>query len=132
VAQVDLSTVTGNIKLDGTPGEELATFGAGCYWGTEKFFVSYFEQHAKGALLGYGVGFMSPDITAPANPSYTFVCTNTTTHVEVFHFRYDSTKVSFEELVRFFYTFHDPTTKNRQGNDQGIRYSSTIFYHNKN
>ena len=55
---------------------------------------------------------MSHEEDAPANPSYRQVTTGTTGHVEVIHIRYDSSKVNYEDLVRFFFTFHDPTTKN--------------------
>ena len=74
---------------------------------------------------------MSPNKNAPANPKYREVCTGTTTHVEVLHFRFDNTKVSYEDLVRFFFTFHDPTTLNKQGNDKGTQYASAIFYHSE-
>ena len=89
---------------------EMATFGAGCYWGTENWFVVKFDKRA--ALLGYAVGFMSADPNAVKNPSYNLVCSGSTGHVEVAHLRFDSSKVSFEELVRHFFVFHDPTTLN--------------------
>lgn len=97
-------------KLEGIDNEELATFGAGCYWGTEKYFVTNLQKKFPDYLLGYGVGFMSPDEDAPKNPTYRQVCTKTTTHVEVLHMRYDKTKIKYEDLVKHFFTFHDPTT----------------------
>ena len=130
-AKVDYSNVSGSLKLDGSPGEELATFGAGCYWGTERYIAVKLAKQKPGAILGHAVGFMSPDLDAPANPTYMQVCKGTTTHVEVLHFKFDKTKISFEELVRFFFTFHDPTTLNKQGNDKGFRYASVIFHHNE-
>lgn len=99
--------------------KKLATFGAGCYWGTEKFFCTDFAQMYPDAILGTSVGFMSPNPNAMKNPTYRQVCSGETGHVEVLHILYDSNKVSYEEMVKFFYTFHDPTTKNRQGNDAG-------------
>ena len=81
-------------------------------------------------MLGYGVGFMSPDKDAPANPKYKEVCSGKTGHVEVLHLRFNNKIVPYEELVKFFFTFHDPTTKNKQGNDKGTQYASAIFYHN--
>ena len=84
-----------------------------------------------GSLLGYAVGFMSSDPSAPRNPSYKQVCSGTTGHVEVFHIRFDKRKTTFEELCKFLFTFHDPTTPNQQGNDKGTQYASTIFYHNE-
>ena len=109
---------------------ELATFGAGCYWGTEKFFATAFAEKYPGAILGTAVGFMNPDANAKANPSYEQVCYGGKTgFVEVAHVLFDSSKVDYEELVKFFYSFHDPTTKNRQGNDSGTQYASVIFTH---
>jgi hypothetical protein len=99
--------------------KKMATFGAGCYWGTEKFFCTEFAEKYPGAILGTSVGFMSPDKNAMKNPSYRQVCSGETGHVEVLHILYNADKCSYEEMVKFFYTFHDPTTKNRQGNDAG-------------
>ena len=64
------------------------------------------------SLLGYAVGFMSTEADSPKNPTYRQVCSGITAYVEVLHVRFDSNKVSYEELVKFFYQFHDPTTKN--------------------
>lgn len=99
--------------------KKMATFGAGCYWGTEKYFCTEFAEMYPGAILGTSVGFMSPDKNAMKNPSYRQVCSGETGHVEVLHILYNADKCSYEEMVKFFYTFHDPTTKNRQGNDAG-------------
>ena len=54
-----------------------------------------------------------------------------TSHIEVLNLKYDKSKISYEDLVRYFFTFHDPTTWNRQGNDKGTQYASTIFYHSE-
>mmetsp|Transcript_12882 Transcript_12882/g.21793 ORF Transcript_12882/g.21793 Transcript_12882/m.21793 type:complete len:201 (+) Transcript_12882:269-871(+) len=70
--------------------EQLATFGAGCYWGTEKFFATDFEERFPGAILGTSVGFMSPNPNAMKEPSYNEVCTGVTSHVEVAHIKFDS------------------------------------------
>ena len=65
--------------------QELATFGAGCYWGTEKFFATTFAEKYPGAILGTAVGFMNPDPNAPPDPSYERVCmTGTTGYVDEF------------------------------------------------
>ena len=111
--------------------KKLATFGAGCYWGTEKYFCTEFAELYPGAILGTSVGFMSPDKNAVKNPNYREVCSGSTGHVEVLHILYDADKCSYEEMVKFFYTFHDPTTKNRQGNDAGTQYASVIFHHDE-
>jgi peptide-methionine (S)-S-oxide reductase len=68
---------------------------------------------------------------AVSNPSYEAVCRGDTGHVEVVHLQFDPSKASYEDVVRFFYTFHDPTTLNKQGNDRGTQYASAIFYHNE-
>ena len=66
------------------------------------------------------VGYMNPDPNPKnKNPSYEEVCDGTTGHVEVVHLLFDSSKGSFEELCKFLFVFHDPTTKYRQGNDEG-------------
>lgn len=109
------------------PGE-TATFGAGCYWGTEKYIANDFARRHPKAILGTAVGFMGP-VGAKTDPSYREVCTGSTGHVEVLHLKFDPAVVPYESLVRFFYEFHDPTTLNRQGNDSGSQYASAIFTH---
>jgi peptide-methionine (S)-S-oxide reductase len=71
---------------------------------------------------------MSPDPNGMKNPSYRQVCSGSTGHVEVLNVELNNaTPALFEELVKHFFMFHDPTTKNRQGNDAGTQYSSVIF-----
>jgi len=101
-----------------------ATFGAGCFWGTEKFFKKQFG----GALTSTAVGYLGG---TTKNPSYKDVCTGTTGHAEVLQVVYDPDKVSYNKLVELFFRMHDPTTINRQGNDKGTQYRSAIFYHNE-
>eukprot|EP00992_Anisonema_acinus_P009026 TRINITY_DN5211_c0_g1_i1.p1 TRINITY_DN5211_c0_g1~~TRINITY_DN5211_c0_g1_i1.p1 ORF type:complete len:188 (+),score=30.33 TRINITY_DN5211_c0_g1_i1:42-566(+) len=107
---------------------ELATFGAGCYWGTEKFFVKDFQKRFPGSVNRVTVGFMGGSME---NPDYRSVCSGKTGHVEVAQVEFDASKARFEDLARFFFTFHDPTTLNRQGNDVGTQYASVIFYHSE-
>ncbi len=100
----------------------LATFGAGCFWCTEAVF-----QQLKGVEKvesGYEGGFTE-------RPSYKDVCTGATGHAEVTQITYDPSVISFDELLAAFWTAHDPTTLNRQGNDAGTQYRSVIFYHNE-
>ena len=87
---------------------QLATFGAGCFWGTEKYFANDFAKLNPGSIIGTSVGFMNPDPCA-ARPSNQ----DKSGYIEVAHVLFDPSITSFEELCKFFYTFHDPTTVNR-------------------
>jgi len=100
---------------------EIATFGAGCFWGVEAAF-----RQVKGVTataVGYSGGTM-------ANPTYRDVCSDRTGHVEVVRVDYDPDVVSYDDLLNVFWTNHDPTQVNRQGPDVGGQYRSVIFYHN--
>jgi len=102
--------------------------GAGCYWGTEKYVTKDFQKRFPNSMKSATVGFMSPhDVPPVAQPTYQQVCAGTSGHVEVLLVELNHPAAHFEELVRFFFSFHDPTTKNRQGNDIGLQYSSWIF-----
>ena len=99
---------------------DKATFGAGCFWGVEAAF-----RRVKGVVstaAGYSGGTLK-------NPTYEDVCTDSTGHAEVVQIEYDSSQVSYEELLNLFWEIHDPTTLNRQGPDVGAQYRSVIFYH---
>jgi peptide-methionine (S)-S-oxide reductase len=99
---------------------EIATFGAGCFWGVEATF-----RQVKGVTstaVGYSGGTLE-------KPSYEDVCTDKTGHAEVVQVEYDPSKVSYEQLLDVFWANHDPTTLNRQGPDSGTQYRSVIFYH---
>jgi peptide-methionine (S)-S-oxide reductase len=102
-------------------------FGAGCYWGTEKYLKVDFgrKRYPESMIKGF-VGFMGPH-TAKANPTYKEVCSGTTGHVEVFDMTFQGGPEMFEHIVRFFFQFHDPTTLNKQKNDVGTQYASVIF-----
>ena len=99
---------------------ELATFGAGCFWCVEAVL-----QQLHG-VLGVESGYMGGHVE---NPTYQQVCSGTTGHAEVVQVRYDPAKISYEELLAWFWQLHDPTTKDRQGNDVGPQYRSVIFWH---
>ncbi len=103
-------------SLASAPPAELATFGAGCYWGTEKHFKAFAAKH-PGAIADMRVGFMGGPEAAP-NPSYEAVCTGRTGHVEVLQLRFDPAAVPYDALVAHFFTFHDPTTPNRQARER--------------
>jgi len=100
---------------------DTATFGAGCYWCTE----AQFQQLA--GVEKVESGFSGGHV---AHPSYKEVCTGTTGHAEVCNIYYDASKISYDELLAAFWTCHDPTQLNKQGNDVGTQYRSVIFYHN--
>lgn len=110
------------------PISKTLALGAGCYWGTEKYVVKDFQQKFPGSIKEAKVGFMSPDPNAMKNPSYRQVCSGSTGHVEVLNVELaEASPEVFEELIKFFFSFHDPTTMNRQGNDVGTQYASAIF-----
>jgi peptide-methionine (S)-S-oxide reductase len=99
---------------------ETVTFGSGCFWCTEAIF-----QQLKGVdsvVSGYSGGHVE-------SPSYEQVTTGRTGHAEVCHIQFDPKQISFEDMLEVFFSTHDPTTLNRQGNDVGTQYRSVIFYH---
>lgn len=98
----------------------VATFANGCFWCTEAVFEEL--DGVISAVSGYTGG-------ETINPTYKEVCDGNTGHAECLQITYDSTKISFEELLEVFWQTHDPTTLNRQGADVGTQYRSGIFYH---
>lgn len=98
---------------------ESAVFGAGCFWCTEAVFQRL--NGVKAVMPGYSGG-LTP------NPTYEQVCTGRTGHAEVAKIDFDPGVVSYDELLEVFFATHDPTTKDRQGNDRGTQYRSVIFY----
>ena len=96
-----------------------AIFAAGCFWGIEEKF-----RNLEG-ILETEVGYIGGDFKSP---SYENVCTGDTGHAEAVRVVFDTSIVTFEQLVDFFWTIHDPTTKDRQGGDVGSQYRSVIFY----
>lgn len=103
-----------------TSKDETATFGAGCYWCIEAVL-----QQVDG-VTKIESGFMGGHVD---DPSYQAVCNETTGHAEVVQLHFDPTKVSYRELLGWFWKLHDPTTLNRQGNDVGTQYRSAIYFH---
>jgi peptide-methionine (S)-S-oxide reductase len=101
---------------------EVATLGGGCFWCTEAVFVEL--KGVDKVVSGYSGGTVE-------NPSYEDVCTGKTGHAEVVQITFDPHIISFGDLLRIFFTVHDPTTLNRQGPDVGNQYRSVIFYHDE-
>ncbi len=99
---------------------ELATLGGGCFWCVEAVYNQL--TGVESAISGYMGGHVH-------NPSYEQVCTKTTGHAEVVNVTFDNEVISFQDVLNIFFTVHDPTTLNRQGNDRGPQYRSGIWYH---
>lgn len=100
--------------------EEVATLAGGCFWCLEAIFDEL--AGVTRVESGYAGGHTR-------NPTYREVCTGTTGHAEVVQVTFDPTTITFDDLLRVFFTIHDPTTLNRQGPDAGTQYRSAIFYH---
>ena len=98
---------------------QTAVLGGGCFWCVEAAFNQL--QGVQSVVSGY-MGGRVP------NPSYEQVCSGKTGHVEVAEITFDPAVISYEDLLEVFFTVHDPTTLNRQGNDVGEQYRSVIFY----
>ena len=101
---------------------ETATLAAGCFWCVEAVFDDL--QGVVDVVSGYSGGHKD-------NPTYQEVCNETTGHAEVAQIKFDPSVLTFADLLRVFFTVHDPTQLNRQGNDIGTSYRSAIFYHSE-
>ncbi|MDX2137302.1 MAG: peptide-methionine (S)-S-oxide reductase MsrA [Chloroflexota bacterium] len=105
---------------NGNNGLQVATLGGGCFWCLEAVYDDL--RGVTDVVSGYMGGHV-------VNPTYQQVCNKTTGHAEVVQIKYDPAVVSFADLLDIFFTIHDPTTLNKQGNDIGPQYRSAIFYH---
>lgn len=101
---------------------EIATLGGGCFWCVEAVY-----QELKG-VLKVESGYTGGRIT---DPTYKEVCSGMTGHAEVVQVTFDPVQVSYADVLRVFFSVHDPTTLNRQGNDVGTQYRSVIYYHSE-
>lgn len=101
-------------------GKAVATLAGGCFWCLEAVYEGL--RGVESVVSGYMGG------TVP-NPTYEAVCTGTTGHAEVVQLTYDPAVLSFKDILEVFFTIHDPTTLNRQGNDVGTQYRSGIYYY---
>jgi peptide-methionine (S)-S-oxide reductase len=112
-----------NNKSDPSPasaGTETATLAGGCFWCLEAVY-----DDLQG-VLSVESGYMGGNT---ARPTYEDVCSGDSGHAEVVRVSFDPAQVSYRELLEVFFSIHDPTTRNRQGNDVGTQYRSAIYYH---
>jgi peptide-methionine (S)-S-oxide reductase len=101
---------------------ETATLAGGCFWCLEAVYDLL--KGVKDVVSGYSGGHV-------LNPTYRQICTGTTGHAEVVQVAFDPSVITFRDLLDVFFTIHDPTTRDRQGNDVGPQYRSAIFYHSE-
>lgn len=100
----------------------LATLGGGCFWCLEAVYQQL--DGVERVVSGYAGGHVE-------NPTYEQVCGKKSGHAEVVQVTFDPSRVSYRDVLEVFFSIHDPTTKDRQGNDVGPQYRSVIFYHNE-
>lgn len=105
-----------------TSNVEIADLGGGCFWCLEAVYDEL--EGVQKVVSGYEGGHID-------NPSYKQICTGNTGHAEIVRVTFDPDVISFDEILRVFFTIHDPTTLNRQGADVGTQYRSVIFYQNQ-
>ena len=98
----------------------IATLAGGCFWCIESVFNRL--RGVESAVSGYMGGHT-------ANPTYKDICNGDTGHAEVVQVTFDPTEISYREVLEIFFTLHDPTQLNRQGNDVGTQYRSAVFWH---
>lgn len=102
--------------------KEIMTLGGGCFWCVEAVFEQL--KGVETVVSGYSGGHVE-------NPTYQQICGKKTGHAEVVQISFDNDIISFAQILDVFFTVHDPTTLNQQGNDKGPQYRSAIFYHSE-
>ena len=120
--EVILPQIKHPLKMEIQEKMEVATFAGGCFWCTEAVFLEL--NGVQSVISGYIGGIT-------INPTYRDICNGDTGHAEAIQITFDSSTISYGELLEVFFATHDPTTLNRQGNDSGTQYRSEIFYHNE-
>lgn len=101
---------------------EVATLAGGCFWGMEDLL------RKQPGVVSTEVGYTGGNVK---NANYNLVKTGLTNHAESVKITFDTDKTSYEKILDYFFKIHDPTTKNRQGNDVGTQYRSAIFYNSE-
>ncbi|KDN56021.1 peptide-methionine (S)-S-oxide reductase MsrA [Flavobacterium seoulense] len=119
---LSLSAVGQNNSKKSNSNLETITLGGGCYWCIEAIYENL--TGVKTVVSGFSGGKV-------ANPTYEAVCTGKTGHAEVVQITFDKNITNLDEVLKVFFTVHDPTTLNRQGADVGTQYRSVIFYRNE-
>ncbi|ODV83898.1 hypothetical protein CANARDRAFT_202061 [[Candida] arabinofermentans NRRL YB-2248] len=117
------STISKTLKTSST--SQIATVAAGCFWGVEHIYLKNFKDRLLDTKVGYSNG-------SAESPSYKAVCTGNTNHAEALQISFEPTKITYKELIEFFFLMHDPTTLNSQGPDIGTQYRSIILTHDDN
>ena len=112
-----------NIFKEPEPGEDTILFGCGCFWGAEKCFWKL------PGVITTSVGYSGGETI---NPTYNEVCSGYTGHAEVVKVVWDKKVIDISDLLKMFWECHDPTQRNRQGNDCGTQYRSAIYFNNIN
>ena len=111
-----------DIYQESKEGEDSIIFGCGCFWGAEKCFWKL--PGVITTSVGYAGG-------SSENPTYNDVCSGFTGHTEVVKVIWDKSIIDISDLLKMFWECHDPTQKNRQGNDLGSQYRSAIYFFNE-
>ena len=106
--------------MDSQTNEQVITLGGGCFWCVEAVF------ELVDGVVAVESGYCNGHVV---NPSYEAVCTGSTGHAEVVQVRFDVGCIGLREVLEIFFVVHDPTTRNRQGNDEGPQYRSGIYLH---
>ena len=119
VAPAAKKTTMETTNQSGAP-REIATLAGGCFWGMEEIL-----RKIPG-VLDTKVGYTGGSVP---NPTYKLICTGITGHAEAVQIHFDPAKISYEQVLGYFFRMHDPTTLNQQHNDRGTQYRSAIFYH---